>query len=512
MLPPGRRRHLSLPSVVILLAFLFASTASAASAVLGIDLGTEFIKAALVKPGVPLDIVLTKDSKRKETAAVAFKPLRDGKTDTFPERLYGSDAVVLASRFPADVYPNLKSLLGLTVEGNGIVSEYGARHPALDIRAAETRGTAAIKSAAFGESEEPFLIEELLAMQLVNVKGNAEAMAGMGEITDAVITIPAFYTAEERRAVELAASFAGLRVLGLVSDGLAVGINYATSRQFLSAAEGGRPEYHLVFDMGAGSTTATVLKFQGKVVKDVGRFNKTVQDVSVVGVAWDRTLGGDALNAVVMDDIIQSFTESPKIKKLGFEDKAADAVRTNGRSAARLWKEAQRVRQVLSANSDTVASFEGLYEEIDFRYKISRAKFEELTTLFAERVPGPVNDALKAAKLDFVDLDSVILHGGAARTPFVQKKLEKLIGGSGKLRTNVNADEAAVFGAAFQGAGLSASFRVKEIRTSDIAGYAAGITWNSDGKGKMNSEDTEVGTNSSRTATEAFLTNFCDWG
>src|SRR3984957_11516606 len=83
---------------LILLFFLFSSTALAASAVLGVDLGTEYIKAALVKPGIPLEIVLTKDSRRKEASAVAFKPAKNIQSGSFPERAYGSDAVALAAR------------------------------------------------------------------------------------------------------------------------------------------------------------------------------------------------------------------------------------------------------------------------------------------------------------------------------------------------------------------------------------------------------------------------------
>lgn len=85
--------------------------------------------------------------------------------------------------------------------------------------------------------------------------------------------------------------------------------------------------------------------------------------------------------------------------------------------------------------------------------------------------------ALDAAGLEVKDLDSVILHGGASRTPFVQQELEKFIGKADKIRTNVNSDEAAVFGAGFRGAGLSPSFRVKEIRASEAAHYPAGIKW-----------------------------------
>ena len=121
----------------------------------------------------------------------------------------------------------------------------------------------------------------MLAMELKNTKENAKALAGKGtNIEDVVFTVPPFYTVDERRALEVAAKLAGLKVLGIVTDGLAVGVNYGMSRTF------DKPEINLVFDMGAGSASATVLKFQGKQVKDVGRFNKTVQEVKVMGSGW----------------------------------------------------------------------------------------------------------------------------------------------------------------------------------------------------------------------------------
>ena len=479
MAPPGRRR---LPPTLLLALFLFvfASSVSAASAVLGIDLGTEYIKAVLVKPGIPLEIVLTKDSKRKESAAVALKPA--GKADAFPERLYGSDAVALAARFPAHVYSNLKPLLGVTADGPSIRDEYLERHPALEILPYEGRDTLSFQSTAFQGEQKPFLVEELMAMELQNIRANAEALAGKGSrIVDAVITVPAFYTVDEKRAVEFAAELAGLRVLALVTDGLAVGINYATSRTFPTINDGGKPEYHLVFDMGAGSTSTTVLRFQGRTVKDVGRTNKTIQEVNVLGTGWHRYLGGDALNGIILDHMIEEFATSPKAKSAAL---TTASIKANGRTIAKLWKEAERVRQVLSANTETGAGFEGLYEDVDFKYKLTRAQFEEMISALADKIEAPISQALSAANMSMDDLDSVILHGGAIRTPLVQKTLEGLVGDAGKLRSNVNSDESAVFGAAFKGAGLSPSFRVKEIRTSDTAGYAVGAEWKSDGKGR----------------------------
>ncbi|KUI53415.1 Hypoxia up-regulated protein 1 [Cytospora mali] len=466
--------------ILLCAVFFFTAHVFAVSAVLGVDLGTEYIKAALVKPGIPLDIVLTKDSRRKEISAVAFKPPQNGpKKGEFPERLYGSDAMALSARFPGDVYPNLKTLLGLTVD-NPTVQEYAARHPALQLEAHKVKNTAAFKSKdAFTPEEQAWMVEELLAMELQSIQKNAENMAD-SSVRSVVLTVPPFYTIEEKRAVETAAELAGLKVLSLISDGLAVGLNYATSRTFPNINEGGKPEHHMVFDMGAGSTTATILKMQGRSVKDVGKFNKTIQEVIVLGSGWDRSLGGDALNALIVDDMVEKFIESSGAKKIGA---TAEGVKAHGRAMAKLSKDAERLRHVLSANQNTQASFEGLYEDVDFKYKITRAEFETMVEAHASRVGAAIQGALELAGLKVDELDSVILHGGATRTPFVQKELEKVFGTGDKIRSNVNSDEAAVFGAGFRAAELSPSFRVKEIRISEAAAYPAGIKW-TDEKGK----------------------------
>ena len=489
MAPPGRRKAPLSALVLLLTIVLLSTTASAASAVLGIDLGTEYLKAAIAKPGSPIDVVLTKDSKRKEAAAVAFKPSRSQTNDpeAFPERLYGGDALALSARYPGDVYSNLKTLLGLPIDSD-IVTEYSSRYPGVSLesipRGEGNQGTVGFTSQNAINTKEAFMVEELLAMELKNIKANAEAAVVKGTfVTDAVITIPSFYTAEEKRAVELAADLAGLRVLGLISDGLAVGLNYATNRVFDSVTEGAKPEYHVVYDMGAGSTTATVLKFQGRTVKGPGKRNQTLQEVQVIGTGFDRTLGGDALNAAVLQDMINNIVEQPKVKKFGLDE---DKLRSHGKSMSRLWKEAQRMRQVLSANSAASASLEGLYDDdLSVKYSLTRDRFEKIAMPHAARVDGPLIHALEAAGVTFTELDSVILHGGAVRTPLVQKKLEAVAGGSSKIKTNVNADEAAVMGAAFKAAAISPSFRVKEIRTSDISGSTFTLKWTLDGKEKQ---------------------------
>ena len=483
MPPHGRRR----PSPMLLLLAFSIFLSSAAAAVIGIDLGTEYIKAALVKPGIPLEIVLTKDSRRKEAAVIAFKPTTSASSspkNIFPERAYGADALALSARFPGDVYSNLKPLVGLKGEKNSLIGGFNSRYPGLNVGTCTDRQSVCLRSNTFVADEEPFLIEELLAMQLQNIRANAEAFAGKGSVVkNVVITIPPYYTVEEKRVVEAAAELADLKVLGVISDGLAVGLNYATSRTFGSVSKGEKPEHHLVFDMGAGSTKATVLRFQGRDVKDVGKFTKPVQEVQVLGAGWDKSLGGDALNSLIVEDMLHRLLETPKVKSLGV---GLSELKSHGRSIAKMWKDAERLRQVLSANIESQASFEGLYhEDVNFKYKLTRTQFEKMVVSFEERVKLPIVQALDMAKLELADIDSVILFGGASRTPFIQKALESIIGKVDKLRTNVNSDEAAAFGAAFKAAGLSPSFRVKEIRASEAGIMPAGISWVSgDGKEK----------------------------
>lgn len=478
-LPLNNRTSTKAAQQAILLLF-FTNLAAAASAILGIDLGQEFIKAALVKPGIPLEIVLTKDTKRKEVSAVGFKPTTPSAETPYiyPERLYGADAVNLAARFPNDVYPNLKQLLGKHIFHEAIL-QYSSRYPALNLMPSPLRSTTSFVSKAAppdAQNDQSFTVEELLAMQLRDVRRNAEEMAGKGsKIKDVVFTVPVFFTAEERQALQLAAEIAGLRVLAMMNDGTAVALNFATGRNFLP----GQKELHVIYDMGAGSTTATVVEIEGKAVKDVGRFKKNVTEINVRGTGWDAYLGGDLFNQKIADHLLEEFVNTPKGKAIQEEGKAnaKEAVKLNGRSAAKLWREASKVRHVLSANSETKASIESLYEDIDFRSeKITRAQFEEWLAEYKERITKPIDMALTMAGVPTEDITSVIVHGGGVRTPYVGKLLEELVG-EGKISKTVNSDEAAVMGATFRGAGLSNSFRVKEINIRDVNPYVTAIKY-----------------------------------
>ncbi|KAK6353032.1 lumenal Hsp70 protein [Orbilia brochopaga] len=479
-------RYTDRTTTFAVLVLLFGTLVSASASILGIDYGTEFIKAALVKPGIPIEIVLTKDSKRKEVAAVAFKPKSSASPpNASPERLYGVDAANFAARYPNDVYPNLKQLLGVWQVSEDRLKNYVERYPSLKVKLASTPGRSTVQFESNASPSGEFELEELIAMQLASVRRSGEALANDGNtITDCILTVPAYFTAEERYAIIAAAEMAGMNVMELVSDGVAVGLNYAMTRSYTADS---KPEVHIIYDMGAGSTTATVVQVRGKTIKE-GRYNKTVTEVSALGVGFDRSLGGDAFNQKMYDLLLNEFAESKAGKKLAEKEGKPIKELLTGKQVAKLWKEAARVRHILSANTEAVSSIESFFPDVDFRSrKIQRSEFEELLKEYIIRISQPITDAVDKLKGGLENVDSIILFGGGVRVPFVQKVLTDLVGD--KISKNVNGDEAAVMGATFRGASLSKLFRVKDIRVQDVGSYTVGMRYTSEATGKELSQN-----------------------
>ncbi|KAJ3516309.1 hypothetical protein NLJ89_g1202 [Agrocybe chaxingu] len=382
------------------LALPYAVSAS----VLAIDYGSDFIKASLMKPGVPFDVLLNKDSKRKISSTVAWK---NG------DRLFGQDAFNLGSRFPSDTFTSLKLLQAAPFDA--------------DVRPPNRRKS--------------WAVEELVAMQFAYIKHLAELTANE-KVTDTIVTVPAYFTQFERDAIADAIEISGLRTLALINDGTAVAVNYAMTRSFPT------PEYHVIYDAGASGIRATVASFTT---------GTAGTHIAVAGFGYDRSIGGTEMDRRLRDILADAF--NVKHKKNVREDK---------RGMAKLWKEAQRVKAILSANTEAVANIESLAWDIDFKHKVTREEYEarcsDLKSLFAR----PVGDALKHAGLTLDNITSVILMGGTTRTPMIQAALKAAVG-EDKIAMNVNTDEAAVLGAALHGASLSRQFKTKPIKVSDIS-------------------------------------------
>ncbi|XP_026564875.1 hypoxia up-regulated protein 1 [Pseudonaja textilis] len=438
MAPAARRPRLPLLGRLVLAALACLPALSDSLAVMSVDLGSESLKVALVKPGVPMEIVLNKESRRKTPVAVALKET---------ERLFGDSAAGMAMKTPKLTFRYFQDLLGKHFD-NPQVAQYQSWFPEHRLEKDARRETVIFRLS----DKLQYSPEEMLGMVLNYSRALAEDFAEQ-PVRDAVITIPAYFNQAERRAVLHAAKMADLKVLQLINDNTAVALNYGVFRRKDINATA---QNIMFYDMGAGSTTCTIVTYQTMKSKDSG----VQPQLQIRGVGFDRTLGGLQMELRLRDHLAKLFNEQHPGKD----------VRQNLRAMAKLLKEANRVKTVLSANVDHMAQIEGLLDDIDFKAKVSRQELENLCSDLFERVAGPVWQALSSAEMSLDEVDQVILVGGATRVPKVQEFLLQVVGKE-ELGKNINADEAAAMGAVYQAAALSKAFKVKPFVVRDAAMY-----------------------------------------
>lgn len=439
--------------LVYIVALLCTILPFAHAAVMSIDYGTEWFKVGLIKPGMPLDVALNKDSKRKTQSVVTIR---------HDERIYGSDAISLAGRFPHLTYANLKSIIGKRFD-DPIAEEFRNRYVNKMILDND-------RPVFLHNETDQLFIEELIAYQFQNAKQQASATAGE-KVKDVVITVTPFANQYERQAILDAAELAGLNVLSLMHDETAVALNFAVNRELDK-----EPESHIFYDMGAGSTVASIVTFSNIETKD-GKKTRSAPQLEVKGVGFDRTLGGHEIDVRLQKLLAAGFMKLNK-------DRVKENIETSSSAMTRILKESNRIKQILSANTETTASIENLHEGLDFKLKVTRAELEDICKDLIARVNYPIETALQAANMTVDDIKSVVLVGGGVRVPSVQGQLVGLVGAQ-KIAKNVNADEAAVLGAAFRGASLSNQFRLsKQIAIKDVTVYPIDVSYKPENKGK----------------------------
>jgi hypoxia up-regulated 1 len=252
------------------------------------------------------------------------------------------------------------------------------------------------------DSDRRWSTEELIAMQLSYVKDLADSVSSVSseKVKDVVVTVPPFYTQQERQALADAVEIAGLKLLAFISDGAAVAVNYAMTRTFEEK------EIHVFYDAGATSITATVVAFSNP---PGSKDRKVGSDIAILASAFNRNATGMELDRRMRDILVQEFTAKNPSKD----------IRTEKRALARLWKEAGRVKTILSANSEAVANVSshcfgllaiGLYLyqvesvafDIDFKSKITRTQFENACSDLKWKFSEPVLEAVKKAGLTLV--------------------------------------------------------------------------------------------------------------
>ncbi|KAH9249776.1 hypothetical protein BASA81_012454 [Batrachochytrium salamandrivorans] len=410
----------SMTAVAAILGISCMFPASVSSTVIGVDYGTDWLKMAMVKPGGVLETVLNGESKRKTAAVVN---IRNG------VRTYGSEAVGLGMRFPENTYINVKSILGKNFS-HAEAAMHRITFPTAMIEDSK-RNTIRFQH----DQSTTYSAEELSAMLLAYAKRQAASYSG-SFVSGAVITVPPYYSHFERQAILDAAEIADLKVFQLINDETAVAINYALGKSFPNPK------------------------------------------VEVKAVSHDETLGGNSIDVRLQHYLATMFNS------MNHQNLDGGSIYDSPRALARLLKEANRVKHILSANHDTMASVENLYKGLDFRGKLN-------------------------AKLTLSDIESVVLVGGSVRVPDIQAAIIKTVG-EDKIARNVDGDEAAVHGAVFHSAAVSSQFRLGiEMKIKDLNSKPMYIIHKQEPKvlnGPSNDVDTELFTKDTYLGTKKLLT------
>lgn len=294
----------------------------------------------------------------------------------------------------------------------------------------------------------------------------AHAAAGGKPIAppkDVALTVPSFATALERRALMDAAHVYDLNVLTLLEENTAAALHYAMDKNF----DGEKEATLLFYNMGASSLQVSVVRFfQYDQPQKFGK-PKSTPALQVLGKAWDSTLGGAAFDNILVDMLADEFNKAWRAQT---GDNTKD-VRTLARPMTKIRLQANKVKHVLSANTEIPVNMDAVHDDIGIRVQLTRERFEEAAASLLERAVVPVQKALEAANMTVADLSGTELIGGGMRIPAVQTRLQEFFGDAVELGLHMNADESMALGAAFGGANISTAFRVRQVGLTDITNW-----------------------------------------
>ncbi|KAA3478354.1 heat shock 70 kDa protein 17-like [Gossypium australe] len=395
------------------------------SAVSSIDLGSEWLKVAVVnlKPGQsPITIAINEMSKRKSPALVAFQ------SET---RLLGEEAAGIVARYPDKVFSNLRDMIGKPYQD--VKRSADSMYLPFDV-VEDSRGAAKIRVS----SDVSYSVEELLGMILKYASNLAEFHSKV-MVKDAVISVPPYFGQAERKGLLKAAEMAGMNVISLINEHSGAALQYGIDKDFSNESR-----HVILYDMGSSSTYAALVFYSAYNAKEFGK-TVSVNQFQVKDVRWDSELGGQNMELRLVEFFADEFN-----KQVG---NGVD-VRKHPKAMAKLKKQVKRTKEILSANTAAPISVESLYDDRDFRSTITREKFEELCADLWDKSLVPVKEVLKHSGLKADDIYAVELIGGATRVPKLQATLQEYFGRK-DLDKHLDADEATVLGSALHAANLS---------------------------------------------------------
>ncbi len=398
--------------------------------IIGIDLGTTNSAVAVMEGGEPT-LIANIEGNRTTPSIVAFT--KDG------ERLVGETAKRQAITNPERTISSIKREMGSDLK--------------IDID---------------GKNYSP---EEISAMILQKIKADVESYLGE-TVTEAVITVPAYFTDSQRQATKDAGQIAGLDVKRIINEPTAAALAYG-----LDKVEG--QHKIMVFDLGGGTFDVSILELGDGVFE-------------VLSTRGNNSLGGDDFDSVIVDYIAEDFK-----KENGVD------LRTDKMSLQRLKEAAEKAKKELSSTMSTTINLPFITATqsgpLHLNLDLTRAKFNELTSHLVDKTLGPVREALKDAGLSASEVEKILLVGGSTRIPAVQDAVKNLIGK--EPQKDINPDESVAIGAAIQGGVLSGE--VKDLLLLDVAPLSLGIETLGGVTTKLIERNTTIPTKKSQTFTTA---------
>jgi len=421
--------------------------------IIGIDLGTTNSAMAVMEGGKP-EIIANTEGNRTTPSVIAINKAG--------ERLVGQLARRQSVTNPKNTIYEMKRLIGRRWEDKEVQRDI------------KLMGYEMVKSGdgvkvKMGDKE--YSAEELSAMVLGKLKADAEAFLGQ-PVTEAVITVPAYFDDAQRQATKDAGKIAGLEVKRIINEPTAAALAYGLDK-------GGKDEKIAVYDLGGGTFDVSILEL-GDGVFEVKSTN------------GDTHLGGADFDRVIVNYLLDEF------KKENGQDLTDDKA-----AMQRLRDEAEKAKIELSTTNEVTINLPFLTATADgpvhFETKLTRAKLESLVGDLVDRTAGPCEKALKDAGLKASDIDAVILVGGMTRMPVVQEKVQKIFGK--EPMKGVNPDEVVAVGAAIQGGVLAGD--VKDVLLLDVTPLSLGIETMGGVSTKLIERNTTIPTSKSETFSTA---------
>ncbi|MBQ9029317.1 molecular chaperone DnaK [Candidatus Saccharibacteria bacterium] len=394
------------------------------SKIIGIDLGTTNSAFAYMVAGKP-EVITNAEGDRTTPSVVAVTKKGD--------RLVGKVAQRQRVTNPKNTIYGIKRLIGRKYEDKEVQHD-------LDIMPYKIvkKGN----QAAVEMDGKEYTPEEISAMVLSKIKADAEAFLGE-KVTEAIITVPAYFDDSQRQATKDAGKIAGLEVKRIINEPTAAALAYGL--------ESKKDEQIVVFDLGGGTFDVSILEL-GDGVFEVKSTN------------GDTHLGGEDFDNIIVNYLLDEFKKESGID---IKDDAA--------AMQRIKDEAEKAKKELSSATSTDINLPFLTADEDgpkhFEHTLTRAKLEELVSPLLDRLEEPVKKALKDAKLEAKDIDEVVMVGGMTRMPAVVERVKKFFGKDPM--QGVNPDEVVAVGAAIQGGVLQGD--VKDVLLLDVTPLSLGI-------------------------------------